>query len=107
MSGVRINEMQERTAAPITGSLLSSNSQQLVCAGLLPPQQDIFQLNLLQMPDGINPEERVGRSSAEKSWEVRTWSQNPETLQPSPQTPGSVVTLSDYTHTNTHIKVYI
>lgn len=63
---VLVNEMQDCTTEPITGSLLSSNSQQLLCTGFVPPQQDIFQLMLLQMPDRIN-RGCVWRSLAEKS----------------------------------------
>lgn len=87
MLSVLVNEIEDCTAEPITGSLLSSNSQQLLCTGFI-PSQDIFQLMLQQMPDRIN-RECVWRSLAERSWEKSGCE---------PRTP--------YTHTHTHM-VYV
>lgn len=65
---VLVNEIQDCPTEPTPGSLLSSNGQQLVCTGFIPPQQHVFQLILLQMPDRIN-RGCVWRSAAQKSWE--------------------------------------
>lgn len=85
MLSVLVNETQDCTTEPITGSLLSSNSQQLLCTGFI-PSQDIFQVMLLQMPDRIN-RECVWGSLAEKSWEKSRCG---------PRTP--------YTHTHTRAR---